>query len=215
VEKIIEYEKGRLVVWAADASFATRKFAELPDFKERVNWKKIGAFGHSAGARVAAHLCQSEARISACLNLDGFAGFQPFFADEGSIFTKAFAMIHMELPDPTDEQLARMNTTRAEMVKEKARQRNAGIRLFESVRAGSVEVTLSTEGIQHGSFTDLAILGGSGGDPARAMAYIRSYSRAFFDQELKGVRRNALSDGVSASGALIERYKFRGPVKRP
>jgi hypothetical protein len=166
------------------------------------------------GARVAAHLCQTEARISACLNLDGFAGFQPFFAEEGSTFRKAFAMVHMDLPDPTGEQLARMNTTRYAMLREKSKQRNAVIQLFEPVHGGSVEVTLSTPGIQHGSFTDLPTLGDAGGDPLLAMTHIRTYSRAFFDGALKGIRKTALEEDRAPSGILLEGYKFKGPVAR-
>ena len=78
-------------------------------------------------------------------------------------------MIHMALPDPNDEQLARMKMSREDMLREKNRQRSNGVRLFESVRRGSVEVTLSTPGIQHGSFTDLPILGGHSGDQEQAI----------------------------------------------
>jgi predicted dienelactone hydrolase len=212
VERIIEYEKGRLVVWAADGVFAIGQLKALPDFKKRVNWQKIGALGHSAGARVVAHLCQTEVQVSACLNLDGFAGFQPFFAEDGSVFSKAFAMIHMVIPDPTNEQLARTNTSRDDMLKEKARQRNAGIRLFESVRGGSVEVTISTAGFGHGSFTDLPIIGGSAGDPLRGMTHIRTYALAFFDGALKGVRKTALDRDNSDADVLPERYTFKGPA---
>lgn len=212
VEKIIEYEKGRLVVWTADAVFALSQLKALPDFKKTVNWERVGALGHSAGARVAAHLCQTEVQVSACLNLDGFAGFQPFFAEADSVFSKAFAMIHMVIPDPTDEQLARTNTSREDMLKEKARQRNAGIRLFESVRGGSIEVTISTAGFGHGSFTDLAIIGGSAGDPLRGMRHIRTYALAFFDGALKGVRKTALDKDSSDADVLLERYTFKGPA---
>ena len=212
VEKIIEYEKGRLVVWAADAVFAIGQLKASPDFKRTVNWQKVGALGHSAGARVAAHLCQTEVQVSACLNLDGFAGFQPFFAEDSSVFSKAFAMVHMVIPDPTDEQLARTNTSRDDMLKEKARQRNAGIRLFESVRGGSVEVTISTAGFGHGSFTDLPIIGGSAGDPLRGMSHVRTYALAFFDGALKDVRRTPLDRDSSDADVLLERYTFKGPA---
>jgi hypothetical protein len=172
----------------------------------------VGALGHSAGARVAAHLCQTEVQVqvSACLNLDGFAGFQPFFAEDGSDFSKAFAMIHMVIPDSTAEELARINTSRDDMLKDKARQRNAGIRLFESVRGGSVEVTISTAGFGHGSFTDLPIIGGSAGDPRRGMSHIRTYTLAFFDGALKGVRKTALDMDSSDADILLERIK--GPA---
>jgi hypothetical protein len=212
VERIIEYEKGRLVVWAADAVFAMNRVHALPEFQGSVSWRRVGALGHSAGARVAAHLCQTETRVSACLNLDGFAGFQPFFAEDGSVFSKAFAMIHMVIPDPTDEQLARTTTTREQMLNEKARQRNAGIRLFESVRSGSVEVTVSTPGFHHGSFTDLPIIGEFSGDPLRGMAHIRTYTLAFFDGALKGDRNTALDKESSDSDVLLERYTFKGAV---
>lgn len=214
VEKIIAYERTRLVVWAADAMFAMEQLTKDRAFEQRVNWKRIGAFGHSAGARVAAYLCQSESRIAACLNLDGFAGFQPFFAEEGSVFQKSFAMIHMELPDPNAEQLVQMRMTREDMLREKNKQRNAGIRLFESVHSGSVEVTLSTAGIQHGSFTDLPILSSAAGAPQRAMAHLRAYSLAFFERALKGNKRTLLDETSAPSDVTLDRYSFKGPVAR-
>jgi hypothetical protein len=82
------------------------------------------------------------------------------------------------------------------------------------VHGGSVEVTLSTPGIQHGSFTDLPILGDAAGDPPLAMTHIRTYSRAFFDGVLKGIRKTALSDDRTPNGILLERYQFKGPVAR-
>lgn len=214
VERIVQYERGRLLVWASDAAYAMRQLAQLSAFQKRINWRKVGALGHSAGARVAAHLCQSEPRVMACMNLDGFAGFQPFFADAGTVFERQFAMVHMALRDPTGEQLARMRMTREDMLREKARQRNAGIRVFESVRPGSVEITLSTPGIQHGSFTDLPILAAAAGDPLRAMTLTRSFCLAFFDKALKGVRKTVF-DEVPPSDVLIERYTFKGPVSNP
>ena len=121
-------------------------------------------------------------------------------------------MIHMVIPDPTDEQLARTNTSREEMLREKSSQRNAGIRLFESVRGGSVEVTISTAGFGHGSFTDLPVIGGSAGDPLRGMTLIRTYTLAFFDGALKGIRKTALDQDNPDADVLLERYIFKGPA---
>jgi hypothetical protein len=173
VESIVRYERGRLEVWAADARFAVERLRRQPPFDQRVDWSDVGALGHSADVRVAAHLGQTERHVKACLNLDGFAGFQPFFAAPGSTFEKQFAMIHMVIPDPTDAQLSQMGWTREDMLKEKSRQRAAGIRVFESVRPGSIEITLNPPGMGHGSFTDLPLLGnGPPGDDRRAMDLI-------------------------------------------
>jgi pimeloyl-ACP methyl ester carboxylesterase len=180
-----------------------------------VDWSSIGALGHSAGARVAAHLCQTERNVKGCLNLDGFAGFEPFFAEPGSTFEKRFAMIHMVIPDPTDAQLNQMGWSREDMLKEKARQRAAGIRLFESVRSGSIEITLSPPGMGHGSFTDLPLLGnGPPGDHRRAMNLIREFSRAFFDRTLKGQDKPELELVPSAGDVALERYVYKGPAPK-
>lgn len=60
VEDIVRYERSRLLVWAADARFAIERLRRQPPFERRVEWSNVGAPGHSAGARVAAHLCQTE-----------------------------------------------------------------------------------------------------------------------------------------------------------
>ena len=88
------------------------------------------------------------------------------------------------------------------------RQRAAGIRLFESVRKGSYEVTLNTPGIQHGSFTDLPLLGKALGDQERAMMLIRAHSVAFFDQAF-GRKPKGLPPQPDVH---IDRYSFREPL---
>src|SRR5262249_23844963 len=142
--------------------------------------------------------------------------FEPFFAEPGSTFEKDFAMIHMPIPDPTDEQLKQMGWTREHMVEEKARQRNAGIRLFESVRPGSVEITLNPPGMGHGSFTDLPLLGnGPPGDHRRAMELIRRLSVAFFNRTLKGSSEEPVRASVPEGHDIeLVRYAYKGPTPK-
>lgn len=215
VENIVRHERGRLLVWAADARFALDQLRGQPLFDRRVDWSNVGALGHSAGARVAAHLCQTVRNVKACLNLDGFAGFEPFFAEPASTFDKHFAMIHAVIPDPTDAQLKSMGWTWEEMLIEKARQRCVGIRLFESVRPGSLEVTLNPSGMGHGSFTDLPLLGnGPPGDHRRAMELIRVFSRAFFDRALKRLDEPRLESLAADGDVELTPYVHKGPTPK-
>jgi pimeloyl-ACP methyl ester carboxylesterase len=201
VENILRYERERMAVWAVDAVMAMERLSHVRELDRRIDWRKIGALGHSAGARVAARLCQNIPTVSACMNLDGFAGFEPFFAEPGRAFEKGFAMIHMPMMEPTNP----------EMVQERDRQRAAGIRVFESVRKGSWEVTLNTPGMQHGSFTDLPLLGKAPGDQARAMMLIQAYTREFFD----GVFGRKVKPMAPQPEVRVDRYTFRGPIAIP
>jgi hypothetical protein len=46
-------------------------------FAGHLDFSRVGAFGHSFGGMAAAHACQIDRRIKACLNQDGLAAMQP------------------------------------------------------------------------------------------------------------------------------------------
>src|SRR5262249_29814364 len=47
-------------------------------FSHRLDLAHVGAFGHSFGGIAAAHACQKDQRIKACLNQDGAVAMQPY-----------------------------------------------------------------------------------------------------------------------------------------
>src|ERR1044071_8380732 len=57
-----------------------RVASRLP-FSARLDFTRGGGFGHSFGGIAAAHACQTDQRIKACLNQDGAVASQPYFLD--------------------------------------------------------------------------------------------------------------------------------------
>ena len=67
--------------------------SRLP-FAGRMDLTRVGAFGHSFGVVAAAHACQKDKRIKACLNQDGAMGMKPFYLDaQGWGMDQAFMFI--------------------------------------------------------------------------------------------------------------------------
>ena len=103
-----------------------------PAFAGRLDFARVGTFGHSAGGQAAAHACQIDARIRACLNQDGLSAYAPYYLDSrGWGMDQAFMLMVRAPPTepPTDDELAGMKLTRGQAValvaKLKARQEAA------------------------------------------------------------------------------------------
>src|SRR5262249_12542356 len=82
-----EANRDQIDWWAADIRFTLdelvreRRSPRLP-FDGRLDRARAGAFGHSFGGIVAAHACQIDRRLKACLNQDGLSAFAPYYLDE-------------------------------------------------------------------------------------------------------------------------------------
>jgi hypothetical protein len=67
---------------AADLAFVVDRLLELDEgdgmFGGLLDTDRIGAIGHSLGAITAGHLCQTDDRVLACLNLDGLYNAAPW-----------------------------------------------------------------------------------------------------------------------------------------
>src|SRR4029077_5960377 len=50
-------------------------------FAGYLDLSRVGAFGHSIGGIAAAHACQLDRRIKACMNQDGIVGKKPLYLD--------------------------------------------------------------------------------------------------------------------------------------
>ena len=82
---------------------------------------------------------------------------------------------------------------------------------------GSYRVRLRSEKTSHMDFSDLQVLAARA--PAereireQVLATVRSYTRAFFDRHIRGMR-SPLLDG-RAPGRFVETVQKFGPAKRP
>jgi dienelactone hydrolase len=191
--------------WARDISFALDAIA-AGAMSKSVDWAKVGATGHSSGGIVAVQACESDARIKACVNMDGGVSSpdgKPMAAFVEHGVTKPTLFLRSQ-PIYDDSTLARRGMTRAEWVK-----RGEGGRIgFDSLVArsrGPLRVAF-VAGTGHFSFSDAAFVmptaitrfGGRIIEPTRGWTVITSAVRAYFDETLSG--------GKGALDAVAARY---------
>jgi predicted dienelactone hydrolase len=170
---------------------------ELP-FAGHLDVARVGVFGHSFGGVAAAKACQTDRRITACLDEDGLAGRQPFDVDGGSWGSnQRYMLIARAAPagPPPDEDLVQMKMNREQaeaLVVRLDRDHDAALRL----PGGSLDVVLDPMPTTHMDFTDLPLLGAKteadAETRARVVETIRGLTLAFFDWALRGQRASAL-----------------------
>jgi predicted dienelactone hydrolase len=156
-------------------------------FTGRLDGDRMGAFGHSAGGQAAAHACQIEPRLRACLNQDGLAAFAPYYLDSrGWGMTQSFMLIVRNTPreQPSPEELAAMHMTLEQaqqlLAKLDARQ-DACLRL---TGGGAYRVLINAAKTTHADFGDLPFLQSTTPSEAEPRAQIlesvrTSHSRVF------------------------------------
>jgi hypothetical protein len=172
-------------------------------FAGRLDLTTVGAFGHSFGGVAAAHACQKELRLKACLNQDGAMGMKPFYLDaRGWGMNQAFMLI--ERPPNrqplSDADLAELKLTRARAMDLIARLNADRDRTMRSTGAGSYRVLLRREVTTHAGFSDLQVLSARNdaelAQRLRVLTVIRSYTRAFFDRHVRGSKAPLLDRPV-------------------
>ncbi len=211
-----EHENERLTVWAEDLRFALNQLAKCNSDQRcslhgRMDLDRVGAFGHSVGARATARACQQDARIKACINEGALDRGFPFAADaNGHSMDQPFLMISRPVifPDnPSEEELTKLKMSRAQF-----HETVASIRKFWlSIRGGSSWVQIRSETFQHNSFTDSSFLAPRQESKARSalhdLVVIRAYVRGFFDQHVRGLTGRDLA--ASSMEIKSERYSFQ------
>jgi len=180
----------------------------------------VGAFGHSFGGIAAAHACQLDRRFKACLNEDGVVAKRPLFLDvRGWAMDQAFMLILHDPPTRplTDEQVAQMKMPRQRIeaiVKRLDADQEAALR---NTGEGSYRVRLRSEKTSHMDFSDLPLLGAreraDGEKRAAILATVRSYTLAFFDKYLRGMKP-ALLDQTPTS-EFVEAIQRFEPARFP
>jgi hypothetical protein len=196
----------------------SRAPSNLP-FSGRLDLAHVGTFGHSFGGIAAAHACQKDQRIKACLNQDGAVAMQPYFPDaRGWGMDQPFMLIEraQQKEPPSDQELAQMKLTR-ERVNEMRKRLDANRdRVLRATGKGAYCVVLQRSTTTHMDFTDLQILGTATSDAKetreRIMTVVRDYTRAFFDRYLKGMRSPLVE--ATVPNQFVESVKRFGPGKR-
>jgi pimeloyl-ACP methyl ester carboxylesterase len=190
-----------------------------PSFAQHLDLARIGAFGHSFGGMAAAHACQLDQRIRACLNQDGAEARKPFRLDaRGWGMDQPFMYITRDperLPVP-DEALTEMKITRQQFERFDATLNAARDAAFERTGGGNYLVRLQTTGTSHMDFSDVPLLGARDSSDAESrtavLALVRSYTLAFFDQTLRG-KRSSLLDGGNKNELVVAVRRFP-PARR-
>lgn len=157
-----------------------------------IDLSRVGAFGHSFGGVAAAHACQKDQRIKACLNQDGSMSMKPFYLDVHNWgMDQAFMLI--ERPpnrEPlTDNDLATLKMTRAMAMELIARLNADRNRAMKSTGMGSDRVLLRSAVTTHMDFSDLQILSSKNESELdhrlQVLSHVTSFTLAFFDQYVR------------------------------
>lgn len=185
---------------------------EFP-FKGQVDLSQFAAMGHSAGAEFAARACQLDARIKACVDLDGAmvpVAALPVYPDGKQIqqpllFLEAY---HARTPmagDPTQEEAF-------------SRKKEEQLR---ACPAGTYDVILHSPGIAHPSFSDIPVLfAGQDGYPELKLVLhnadlIEEFVRAFLDKNFGTSASDSVLDRPPAEAEVKAYGKETAPLNRP
>ena len=191
--------------------------SSLP-FGGHLDLARVGAFGHSFGGIAAAHACQRDQRIKACLNQDGENGMKPFYLDvRGRGIDQPFMFIERSprTTPATDEELAEMKVTRSQGNEIFARLKAYKDRALRSTGT-SYHIVLQRSATTHMDFSDLPVLAASSAMEAntrtRVMEAVRDYTRAFFDKYLTGAKAPLLGERpTNHFVGVVERF---GPANQ-
>jgi predicted dienelactone hydrolase len=222
-----EASRDRLRWWADDIRFVVNELtrsngassSSLP-FSGRLDLARIGAFGHSAGGLAAAHACQLDNRIKACLNQDGLSARAPYYLDAtGWGMDQAFMLIVRAGPTgpPPEQDLIALKLTLSQALDLAAKMDARHEAALRRTGNGSYRVILRPEGTSHADFGDLPLLQVTNSAEAQSrspvVATVRNYTRAFFDKQLRGAK-TPLLDGKVADPLVLTVDAFP-PARRP
>ena len=125
----VAYVRTRLNVWVPDIQYVIGQLVRYDrtlslgaPFAGRLDLQRIGALGHSMGGLAVVRACQQEPRIRACINQDADIAGSPFIETPAErlrqpllFFTAATSNVFRDsFVRPSDEELARMKSTRAQ-----------------------------------------------------------------------------------------------------
>jgi dienelactone hydrolase len=171
--------------------------------RSRLDLNRVAAVGHSAGGASAARACQLDARIRACVSLDGelppVAAFPEF--PDGKRLRQPVLLLEV---DQTGKRKPFNEAQFADFQKKEEEQLN-------QCPLGSYHVLLNAPGLFHGSFSDYWLRMASG-DPAKTeealhnLRLTQSFALAFLDKSLKGEKAPLLDEPSQSSEARVKAY---------
>ena len=195
---------------AGDLIFVLNKLGELNQsgtqqfqMKGKLDLSRVAAAGHSAGGAFAARACQLDARIRACVSLDGemppVAAFPEY--PDGKGFQQPVLLLEV---DQAGKRMPFSLTQYNDFLKKEEAQLNM-------CPKGSYHVLLNAPGLFHGSFSDyrLRIASGNTKETAEALhnlSLTESFTRAFLDKYLKGAKAPQLDNSSQIPEAKVTRY---------
>ncbi len=205
---------------AADVRFVLDRLAELnaKDAQEfllagRLDLTRVASMGHSAGAEYAARAGQLDARLKACVDLDG--GMVPVAAlpdyGDGATMKQPLLFIegyHPESPPDRPHASNTMAGTHAQIAEYRKKKEEQ----LRSCPLGSYAVELKSPGMIHASFADQPLL--AAGDQVAEVSValhnldlIESFIRAFLDKNLRHAKAPLLDVGNAPfPEATVKRY---------
>lgn len=196
-KRMVAEATAMMVEGAADVRFVLGQLTRLNNGERqqsplagRLDFNRVVAMGHSAGAAFAVRACQLDPRFKACIDLDGAmvpVAALPDFND-GAILRQPLLFLEGDYPE------TRMFGTH-EQHQEFFRKKEAQ---FAACAAGSYDVTLRAPGFFHGSFSDDPLLAASDtGATETALHNLRlveDFVRAFLDKTLNGAPEPLLDE---------------------
>ena len=195
---------------ADDVLFVINKLTELNKSSNqgfplggRLDLNRLAAVGHSAGGGYATGACQLDARIHACVSLDGemppVMAFPEFSDSKG--FQQPVLLLELDhtgerMPFSADQYTAFRKKVEAQL---------------NLCPKGSYDVMLKSPGLVHGSFSDYPLRAASGDtakteDALHNLRLTQSYTIAFLDKYLKDENEPLLDEPAQSSEAVVKAY---------
>jgi dienelactone hydrolase len=195
---------------AADLIFVLNRLGQMNDagsqhfpLSGRLDLTDVAAVGHSAGADFATRACQLDARIKACISLDG--GMPPVSAfpefPDGKRFQQPVLLLEV---DHTNDRKPFSEAQNSEYLKKMEAELN-------NCPKGSYHIILKAPGLYHGSFSDYQLLAAQGrvAESQIALHNLRltqSFTLAFLDKYLKHANEPLLDSASPHSEATVQSY---------
>jgi hypothetical protein len=189
----------KIVHWCHDITFVIDQLTELDrgagPFAGRLDLGRgVGVFGHSRGGQAAGAVRMLDKRVRGGINLDGTAGPHAILPvkGEGEVGSRPFLWIQGPLPaPPSDEQLERMQRTRAEVDAMIEQIISTWHQSLNAVTDGALRVYIDRPRLEHIDFSDEPFWDGRMTPDSRpgklqTIAETRAWVRAFFDGAVRG-----------------------------
>lgn len=189
-QEVVDLGNQELAYQAADDRFVLNSLSKLnldtaSDYFSRLNTDDVGAFGHSFGGAVAMEICQSDPRVRAALNMDGW--FFGTVAEKG--LNKPLFIMSADRPGPPEQDL--QSSDRATRLGAEWERQDLQHIFYTLAKFGGFYLRIQNS--SHFIFSDRALyspirsLQFSGSvDSQVAHTIIESYTLAFFSKYLKG-----------------------------